>query len=96
MVNESELRTLLKQEISNHTEVPPESIDENAHLADLGIDSLQALQFLVLLERLYGITLNDEDLQHFRTVNKIVSLIGNKVTEFEDASEVSEQVETTK
>ena len=79
MISETEVKTLLKNEIANKTELPVESIDEEAHLADLGIDSLQALQLLVLLERSYGITLNDEDLQHFRNINTLSSLVASRI-----------------
>jgi len=81
MISETEVKTLLKNEIANKIDVPAESIDETAHLADLGIDSLQALQLLVLLERSYGITLNDEDLQYFRDINTLSSLVHSRIQE---------------
>jgi acyl carrier protein len=81
MISETEVKTLLKNEIANKIDVAPESIDETAHLADLGIDSLQALQLLVLLERSYGITLNDEDLQYFRDINTLASLVHSRIQE---------------
>lgn len=78
MVTEMEVRTLLKNEIAAKMEVEPESIDDNGHLADMGVDSLQALQLLVVLERSYGITLNDDDLQHFRNINSLVALVTSR------------------
>jgi acyl carrier protein len=81
MISETEVKTLLKNEIANKIDVSAESIDETAHLADLGIDSLQALQLLVLLERSYGITLNDEDLQYFRDINTLSSLVHSRIQE---------------
>ena len=81
MINETEVKTLLKNEIANKIDVSADSIDETAHLADLGIDSLQALQLLVLLERSYGITLNDEDLQYFRDINTLSSLVHSRIQE---------------
>jgi acyl carrier protein len=79
MVTELEVRTLLKNEIASKADLPLESIDDNGHLADMGIDSLQALQLLVLLERSYGITLDDNDLQHFRNINSLVALVTSRV-----------------
>jgi acyl carrier protein len=81
MVTEFEIKNLLKNEIASKMDLPADSIDENAHLADLGIDSLQALQLLVLLERSFGIALNDDDLQYFRDIKTLVSLVSSRIQE---------------
>jgi len=57
-----ELISKLKNEIIevlNLTEMTPESIDENAPLfvEGLGLDSIDALELIVLLERNYGLKL---------------------------------------
>jgi acyl carrier protein len=79
MVSESEVKNLLKNEIASKMDLPVDSIDENAHLADLGIDSLQALQLLVVLERSFGIVLNDDDLQYFRDINTLGNLVTSRI-----------------
>jgi acyl carrier protein len=81
MVTELEIKNLLKNEIASKMDLAADSIDENAHLADLGIDSLQALQLLVLLERSFGIALNDDDLQYFRDIKTLVSLVSSRIQE---------------
>jgi acyl carrier protein len=81
MVSELEVKNLLKNEISSRMDLPVDSIDENVHLADLGIDSLQALQLLVVLERSFGIALNDDDLQYFRDIKTLASLVASRVQE---------------
>jgi acyl carrier protein len=81
MVTELEIKNLLKNEIASKMDLPVDGIDENAHLADLGIDSLQALQLLVLLERSFGIALNDDDLQYFRDIKTLVSLVSSRIQE---------------
>ena len=81
MVSESEIKSLLKNEIANKMDMPADSIDENVHLADLGIDSLQALQLLVVLERSFGIQLNDDDLQYFRDIKTLGSLVASRIQE---------------
>jgi acyl carrier protein len=74
-----EIRTRLRQEVSERAEMAIENVDEDAHLADLGIDSLQALQLLVLLERDYQITIGDDDLKHFTSINSIVDLVSRRM-----------------
>ena len=59
-----ELILKLKQEIIealNLEEVKPEDIDENASLfgEGLGLDSIDALELIVLMEKNYGIKLSD-------------------------------------
>ena len=48
-------------EVLNLEEVKPEDIDENAPLfgEGLGLDSIDALELIVLLEKNYGIKLKD-------------------------------------
>jgi len=81
MVSEFEVKNLLKNEIANKMDLPADSIDENAHLADLGVDSLQALQLLVVLERSFGIALNDDDLQYFRDITTLGNLVASRIQE---------------
>lgn len=75
----SEIRTRLRQEVAERAEMDIDKVDEDAHLADLGIDSLQALQLLVLLERDYQITIGDDDLKHFTSINSIVELVSRRM-----------------
>ena len=81
MVSEFEVKNLLKNEIASKMDLPADSIDENAHLADLGIDSLQALQLLVVLERSFGIALNDDDFQYFRDIKTLGNLVTSRIQE---------------
>jgi acyl carrier protein len=81
MISELEVKSLLKNEIAGRIDLPADSIDENAHLADLGVDSLQALQLLVVLERSFGITLNDDDLQYFRDIKTLGNLVASRIQE---------------
>jgi acyl carrier protein len=50
-------------EVLNLTEMTPESIDENAPLfvEGLGLDSIDALELIVLLEKKYGLKLSTAD-----------------------------------
>jgi len=81
MISEFEVKSLLKNEIASKIDLPADSIDESTHLADLGIDSLQALQLLVVLEQSFGIALNDDDLQYFRDINTLGNLVASRIQE---------------
>jgi acyl carrier protein len=63
----------------NLTEMSPESIDENAPLfiEGLGLDSIDALELIVLLERKYGLKLGtaDEGKKVLKTVRSMAEFI---------------------
>ena len=68
------IKMQLKTHIGGMTELPLEEISEEASLAELGIDSLMALELLVMLERTYHIEIAQEELQHFTTISKVAEL----------------------
>ena len=49
--------------ILNLTDVTPEEFDENAQLVggELGIDSIDVLEMVVMIERDYGVTINNKE-----------------------------------
>ncbi len=51
-------------EILNMTDVTPEEIDENAQLVggDLGIDSIDVLEMVVMVEKDYGVVINNKEI----------------------------------
>lgn len=51
-------------EILNLTDVHPEDIDENAQLVggELGIDSIDVLEMVVMVEKEYGVVINNKDI----------------------------------
>jgi acyl carrier protein len=72
---EEQIRSTLTNAVSGFLDLPEESIDCSAELADLGVDSLQAVQLLVLLERTYHIEISEEELKNFTSINSIVDRI---------------------
>ena len=72
---EEQIRNTLIKAVSEFLDLPEESIDCSAELADVGVDSLQAVQLLVLLERTYHIEINEEELKNFTSINSIVGRI---------------------
>ena len=74
----------LKEEIItalNLSEMKPENIDENAPLFvdGLGLDSIDALELTVLLEKKYGLKINtaDEGKKIFYSVRSMAEHISN-------------------
>lgn len=66
-------------EVLNLTEMRPEDIDENAPLfvEGLGLDSIDALELIVLLEKKYGLKLGtaEEGKQVLRSVRAMAEFI---------------------
>jgi acyl carrier protein len=51
-------------EILNLSDVTPEDFDENAQLVggDLGIDSIDVLEIVVMVEKEYGVVINNKEI----------------------------------
>ena len=66
-------------EVLNLEEVKPEDIDENAPLfgEGLGLDSIDALELIVLMEKNYGIKLKDpsQGKEIFKSINVLADYI---------------------
>ena len=82
-----ELILKLKQEIIealNLEDVKPEDIDENASLFGdgLGLDSIDALELIVLMEKNYGIKLSDpnQGKEIFKSVTVMADYISKNRT----------------
>jgi acyl carrier protein len=56
--------------------MPPEAVIPTAELAeDLGVDSVDAVEFTVALEREFDMSLPDEALRDVRTVQDVIDLV---------------------
>jgi len=82
-----ELVTELKQEIVdalNLEDVAPEEIDADAPLfgTGLGLDSIDALELIVLIEKKYGIKLKDprKSREIFKSINVMARFIAENRT----------------
>ena len=71
-------------EVLNLEDLKPEDIDENAPLfgEGLGLDSIDALELIVLLEKTYGIKIKDpnEGKDIFRSVSTMADYISKNRT----------------
>jgi acyl carrier protein len=56
------------------------SIDENSRLQDLGIDSLDVVEYLLEIEERYGIEFPPEEMADLKTINDLIVLIENKTS----------------
>jgi len=81
------LKQQLKEQIIealNLEEMTPSDIDDNAALFGdgLGLDSIDALELIVLLERNYGIRIKDpaEGKQIFQSVNVLADYVNSHKT----------------
>ena len=54
------------------------SIDENSRLQDLGIDSLDVVEYLLEIEERYGVEFPPEEMADLKTINDLVALIETK------------------
>jgi acyl carrier protein len=71
----------LQEEIASFLALEPSEIDPQMPLFEMGVDSLQTLQLLVLLERNFSIHMDESDLQHFKTVHSIATLAVERLNE---------------
>jgi acyl carrier protein len=69
----------LKSAVSKMVERPEGEIDSSTHLAELGVDSLQALQLIVMLERTYKIEIAEEELKLFTSIDAVADLVETRV-----------------
>ena len=69
-----EVKTILARQLR----IAPERVTLDAQIKrDLGADSVDILQLLMRLEDDYGITIPDESLAKFETVNDVVTYLDN-------------------
>lgn len=65
--------------ILNLSEIRPEELDENAQLVggELGLDSIDVLELVVMIERDYGVVINNKETgtQVFASLNSLAAYI---------------------
>lgn len=62
--------------VSRITKVPASRIGTDTHLKnELNVDSLQGLQILAAIEKRYGVTVEDDELDSYTSVGEIVGTI---------------------
>lgn len=73
---EQEIENTLKGIISKYTEVESSKIDSNSNLqCDIGLDSFSIISMVTEIETTFSISIPDEELSNFSTVDDMVSYI---------------------
>jgi len=78
-----EITERLKERIINRLmlQLEPDEIAEDSPLfgSGLGLDSVDALEIVVTVESEFGVSITDEDMQAFRSINTVVDFIEAKL-----------------
>lgn len=75
-LDKHELRNLL----AGVLDVETEQITDDAHfIDDIGVDSLMALEVVVVLEKTYGVRLGENELRQVTTLNRAYQTLQEKL-----------------
>lgn len=75
-MTKSELIKLIKQEVANRFERPPETISDDAHfIKDLGADSLDMTEILVAVEDKLGVRIDDDRIERLATAAEVAEFL---------------------
>ena len=69
----------LKKILSEAFDIDCSSVNEDTILADIGIDSLAALELSLEIETEYNIFIEDEDLNDLVTISDVINMINSKL-----------------
>jgi len=72
-MSETELRSQLRDLIANIIEIDDFNDDDN-FVADLGVDSMMALEIVARIEKTYRIRIPEEYFAQMKTLNEIVGI----------------------
>nr|VFK14807.1 MAG: acyl carrier protein [Candidatus Kentron sp. LPFa]VFK30491.1 MAG: acyl carrier protein [Candidatus Kentron sp. LPFa] len=82
-----EITNRLKEVLIERLMLPlePDEIAEDSPLfgSGLGLDSVDALEIVVVVESNFGVSIADDDMQAFRSINTVVDFIEAKQEEME-------------
>jgi acyl carrier protein len=74
-------REELRSTVADVLDVPVEELTDEAHFAeDLGVDSLMALEVMVVLERRYRVKLDESRLKEVTTLARVHDLLAEKLS----------------
>ncbi len=73
----SEVETALKTALVDEFEISEEAVCREASLFDtLGLDSLDTVDLVVLIDRVFGVKIAKSDLKDIRTFGELADLVG--------------------
>jgi acyl carrier protein len=77
-----ELEKIARREFSNHLSVPLEEVVDSAELeVDLGADSLDVIELVMIFEETFNIIIPDEEAEKLRTVRQALDYLEAKINE---------------
>jgi acyl carrier protein len=68
-------KTEIKQIISNNLDIDIKNVKDNSYLSDLGIDSIDAVELILQLEKKYKISIPDELAEKVKKVEDIFTCL---------------------
>ncbi|ABR31382.1 acyl carrier protein [Thermosipho melanesiensis] len=75
-----ELLRQVSKILAEKLDVPIEDIDESSHIIDdLGADSLDVVDLVMILEDEYGIKIEDEELEQISTIEDLLNILEPKL-----------------
>ena len=79
-MDSKEIYNLISTFFVEQFEIPKEKIKPNANLfKDLGMDSIDALDMVGMLESQIDLDVNVDELTHIRTVQDVVDFVSSKI-----------------
>ncbi|SHH21070.1 acyl carrier protein [Thermosipho atlanticus] len=79
-MDRNELFRQLSKVLAEKLDIPIEDIDESSHIIDdLGADSLDVVDLIMILEDEYGIRIEDDELESIATVGDILNILERKL-----------------
>ena len=72
------IRERLKELAVKNLDINPDVIDLDGKISDLDIDSIDLVDFIMVIEDEFDIEFSDEELDEIETLSDIVSLIESK------------------
>ena len=72
------IRERLKELAVENLDINPDEIDLDSKISDLDIDSIDLVDFIMIIEDEFSIEFSDEELDEIESLSDIVSLIESK------------------
>jgi len=80
IMNRNQIKVIVIKGISDYSKVPEEKIKENHFLIkDLGFDSLDSVELIILIEEKFNIEIPDSDVNDLKTVKQVIDYIYKKI-----------------
>ncbi len=75
----NEVETALKEALVDEFEISEEDVCREASLFDtLGLDSLDTVDLVVLIDKVFGVKLDKSDLKNIKTFGALVDLVSER------------------